>query len=191
MANDPLTTLDSMISSIEPGPRLIDGLLLKDLFLLAGDARSAAAIEPGFRMVDQQYLKDLSIEINQVQMEIKFATTGPRLIEGLDWSTLAIAAAGPAIAVFWDDPMLTWDMPGLTWDSPVTPYGVSLDGQTHHEGSSGSEVEPVRPAGEGRREEREGSGVVSDSRQESRQERPRSRLSTWLRGGEGDGESGC
>lgn len=99
---DPLTTLPAMIAAIEPGFRLIDGLLLKDLLIMAGQAAApgpvqnrlfadAAGIEAGMRMVDTELLRFLAVQINAPDLAQDFANAmpGPRLIDGIPWRELA------------------------------------------------------------------------------------------------------
>ena len=95
--NDPLTLVPAMIAAIDPGPRLIDGLLLRDLYLLAGDPATAASIEAGYRMVDIQLLTNLATLIGAVETAEFFRITqdvGPRLIDGTPWKDLAEMASG-------------------------------------------------------------------------------------------------
>lgn len=94
---DPLTLVPAMIAAIDPGPRLIDGLLLKDLYLQAGDPATAASIEAGYRMVDIQLLTNLATLIGAVETAEFFRITqdvGPRLIDGTPWKDLAEMASG-------------------------------------------------------------------------------------------------
>lgn len=91
---DPLTAIPAMISAIEPGPRLIDGLLLRDLYILAGDPATAATIEPGYRMIDAELLRRLALRITALQTAQRFDTVGPRLIDGTPWKQLSLMANG-------------------------------------------------------------------------------------------------
>lgn len=94
MANDPLTSIPEMIAFIEPGPRLIDGLLLQKLYILVGDAATAASIEPGWRMIDEALLRKLADAIGAINTAQRFQEVGPRLLDGSWWKPLSQMAAG-------------------------------------------------------------------------------------------------
>lgn len=98
-SNDPLTSLDAMISMIEPGFRMIDGSLLKELYSLAGLDAQAALIEPGFRLIDATLLVELASTIPDPVLEQDFvnAMVGPRLIDGEPWKELALELEVPPV----------------------------------------------------------------------------------------------
>jgi hypothetical protein len=118
MYADPLTGFDAMVSAIEPGPRLIDALLLKELLNAAGMFTEAAGLDPGWRMVDGQLLRDLARQAGMQPRPIfgePFQEIGPRLIDGAPWKELAEGGGVTPITGNWDDPGLVWGMPGLVW----------------------------------------------------------------------------
>lgn len=93
--NDPLTSLAAMIAAIEPGFRMIDGSLVRELLILAGEPEAAAAIEPGPRLIDTTILKRLAETIPNPVLAQDFVNQmpGKRLIDGIPFKELAIEAS--------------------------------------------------------------------------------------------------
>lgn len=93
--NDPLTSVAAMIAAIEPGFRMIDGSLVRELLILAGEPEAAAAIEPGPRLIDTTILKRLAETIPNPVLAQDFVNQmpGKRLIDGIPFKELAIEAS--------------------------------------------------------------------------------------------------
>jgi len=105
MGNDPLTSMMAMIAMIEPGYRMIDGSLLKQLYLAAGQPALAATVDPGFRLIDATLLHDLAAQVGaHIVRPIfgeAFQERGPRLIDGWEWKELAQRAQVPPGPGIW------------------------------------------------------------------------------------------
>lgn len=94
--SDPLTSLDSMIKRLDPGPRMVDGSILKAVFERAGMAKEAAMIEHGPRLVDEALLREVAVILANVVLEDTFQERGERLVEGSALKALAEIEPGPA-----------------------------------------------------------------------------------------------
>jgi len=92
--SDPLTFVPALIAQIEPGFRLVDGTLLRQLLLIAGQPAEAAAIECGPRLVDATLLRNLAILVGATLARPVFGEPfqdpGKRLIDGTPWKALAM-----------------------------------------------------------------------------------------------------
>ena len=159
MSNDPLTSIRAMIAMIEPGVRMIDCTILKDLLVQAGEPAAAASIDPAPRLVDTQFLWKIAADIGAVRTENYMRSTQEvkqRLIDGTVWKNLSMMASGE-----------------------IAPFGGGPLGETDKQGPSESQFQPIRTSGEGDWQERERSRIIPDPGQEPREERSGEGFPTW------------
>lgn len=93
--SDPMTSYAAMISRLEPGPRMIDGSLLKAVYQHMGLVRLAALTEPGPRLLDESGMRAIAAFLSEQAIVNEFPETGPRLIDGADVRDLVAASAQP------------------------------------------------------------------------------------------------
>ena len=107
MGGDPLTSFLSRVWRIDPGQRMVDGSLLKEMYRMQGKAAEAARIEHGPRLLDEGQLRELATFINQMSLVDSFQETGERLTDGEAFKELALATYVPPIPVIITAPVIS------------------------------------------------------------------------------------
>lgn len=97
MSGDPLTSFASLVAAIEPGPRMVDASLLKQMYEIQGMPEKAAALDQGPRLVNEGDLRALATFMSEMLLVDTFQEDGERLIEGAAFKALAIAAETPPL----------------------------------------------------------------------------------------------
>jgi hypothetical protein len=118
--SDPVREIAGMVTNIDPGPRMIEGALLKNVYAMLGLHGRAATVEVGIRMVDEGTLRELAKLMAQAGLVEAFEETGDRLVNGTLWRALADQALKPLF-------------------TPYVASAVHLDGLTYL-GNSGLNV---------------------------------------------------
>lgn len=108
---DPAREIAGLVAGIEPGPRMIEGALLKNIYVMLGLPGRAATVEVGIRMVDEGTLRELAQLMGQAGVVEALEETGPRLVSGTLWKAIADEAFKPLF-------------------EPYVAHGVHFDGVT-------------------------------------------------------------
>lgn len=114
-----------MLAGIEPGPRMIEGALLKNVYAMLGLHGRAATVEVGIRMVDEGTLREIAKLVADAQLAEAFEETGPRLVDGRLWKFLTDDILKPLISTYVAhgvhfDGVTFLSNPGLS--APDSPY---------------------------------------------------------------------
>lgn len=105
--SDPLTSFTSRVWRIDPGQRMVDGSILKEMYRMQGNAAAAAMVEHGPRLLDEGQLRELATFLNQMLLADRLQETGERLTDGEAFKELAIAAYVPPIPVIITAPVIS------------------------------------------------------------------------------------
>jgi hypothetical protein len=89
MSDDPLTRYDALVAAIDPGYRMIDGTLLRQIFERLDKPELAAATEAGPRLVDATALRNMAQKLHSDRLINALQDNGERLIDGTVMKALA------------------------------------------------------------------------------------------------------
>jgi hypothetical protein len=89
MSDDPLTKLSSMVARIDPGYRMMDGTLVRQIYQMLNEPELAAAMEDGPRLVDATALRNMAQKLHNNLLINALQDDGERLIDGTVMKSLA------------------------------------------------------------------------------------------------------
>lgn len=98
MSDDPLTKLSSMVARIDPGYRMMDGTLVRQIYEMLNEPELAAAMEDGPRLVDATALRNMAQKLGSAILVNALQDDGERLIDGTVMKALATEAEMSSVA---------------------------------------------------------------------------------------------
>lgn len=98
--SDSAREIEAMFTRIEPGPRMIEGELIRNVYRMLGLPGKAATIEVGIRMVDESTLREIAQLIRNQGLLERLEEPGHRLIDGSLWKSVVLQAFSPLFTTY-------------------------------------------------------------------------------------------